>query len=104
MSPHGIRLDAPEIRAFCSRWNIRELSVFGSVLRDDFRPDSDVDFLADFDEDDGWDLIDEVHMRQELERIVGRKVDLLTRYALDTDCSASFRESVLARVERIHAR
>jgi uncharacterized protein len=46
MAAHGIDLDIPAIQDYCRKWKITELSLFGSVLRDDFRPDSDIDFLV----------------------------------------------------------
>ena len=54
-----------------------EFSLFGSVLRDDFRPDSDVDVLVKIEEDAPWDLLDIVEMTDELHKIFGRKVDML---------------------------
>jgi predicted nucleotidyltransferase len=67
---------------FCRRWRVTELSFFGSVMREDFRPDSDVDVLVTFDSDAGWSLLDIVTMQDELGSILGRKVDLLEEAAL----------------------
>ncbi|MCU0507143.1 MAG: nucleotidyltransferase family protein [Anaerolineae bacterium] len=72
-----------QIRAFCERWKITELSVFGSVLRDDFRPDSDIDLLVSFAPHAGWSLFDLAHMEEELEQMLGRDVDLVTRRGLE---------------------
>lgn len=60
---------------FCRRWKIAELRVFGSALREDFRPDSDLDLLVRFSPDADWSLTDHVAMEEELSGIVGRKVD-----------------------------
>ncbi len=103
MVKHGIELDSEAIRDFCRRWKVRELSVFGSILRDDFRPDSDVDFLIEWMDDTEWDLFDLVHMQRNLKKIVGRPVDLLTRYSVEHDPSIAFRQSVLSGTERIYA-
>jgi predicted nucleotidyltransferase len=65
------------IADFCKKWGIVKLSVFGSILRDDFRADSDVDFLAEFAPGAKRGFISEFEMEEELENIVGRKVDLL---------------------------
>ena len=65
-----------EIRAFCGRWRIARFSVFGSVLRDDFRPDSDVDVLIAFRSDAEWSLWDWTDMVEELKSLCGRNVDL----------------------------
>lgn len=56
MTRHGVQIDTASIIAFCRKWKIRELSVFGSILGDNFRPDSDIDFLAEFEEDDNATL------------------------------------------------
>jgi predicted nucleotidyltransferase len=65
------------IAAFCELWKIKELSLFGSVLRDDFRPDSDVDVLIAFEPNVPWSLFDWVEMIDEFKDIFGRKVDLV---------------------------
>ena len=67
---------------FCRKWKVAELSVFGSVLRNDFRPDSDVDLLVTFAFDAQWTLYDWTEMIDELREIFGRKVDLLSLQAL----------------------
>ena len=81
MSPR-IRIDYDRIAAFCRRWNVIELSLFGSVVREDFRPDSDVDVLVTFGPDAPWHLMHLVEMREELEQIFGREVDLVEKTAL----------------------
>ncbi len=77
-------LDIPmdRIEAFCRKWKIREFSLFGSVLRDDFRPDSDVDVLVSFEPDAPWDLFHLVEMRDELIALFGRDVDLVEKEGL----------------------
>ncbi len=83
-----------EIADFCRRHYIRRLSLFGSVLRDDFSPDSDVDVLVEFEPGHvpGWEI---VSMGDELSEIVGRKADLHTPASL----SPYFRDEVLAEAE-----
>ena len=71
-----------EISVFCRRNRIREMAFFGSVLRDDFRPDSDVDVLVDFESNAGHSLFDFVRMEDELSRLFGRKVDLVEKHGL----------------------
>lgn len=71
-----------KVAAFCKRWKISEFSLFGSVLRDDFRPDSDVDVLVSFHEKAGWSLWDLIEMREQLEKMFGRKVDLVEKEAI----------------------
>jgi predicted nucleotidyltransferase len=78
------RVDLPpeQVSAFCRKWQIAELSLFGAVLRDDFRPDSDVDILVEFRPDHPWSLYDVVDMEDELAALVGRPVDLVMKGGL----------------------
>lgn len=71
-----------QIAGFCQRWHITEFALFGSVLRDDFRPDSDIDILVTFSSDSSWSLFDWVDMREELETLFGRKVDIADKEGL----------------------
>src|SRR5438874_11661219 len=103
MIAHGIDLNSEAIREFCHKWKIRELSVFGSILRDDFRPDSDVDFLADFVEDAEWDLFNHMDMEDELAEIVGRDVDLLTRFGVESSRNRFLKREILSHLERVYA-
>ena len=77
----GLRIDIPreQLADFCKRWKIIELAVFGSVLRDDFRPDSDVDVLVTFADGARWSLFDIVDMEDQLKELFGREVDLSER-------------------------
>ena len=83
------------IASFCRRNGIRRLWLFGSVLRADFGPDSDVDFLVDFQPDARAGLLDMAAMEIELGRLLGRKVDLRT----PAEISRHFREQVMASAE-----
>jgi len=71
-----------KIVQFCQRWKIRELALFGSALRDDFGPESDLDFLVTFAADADWGLFEHVHMQQELQTMLQRSVDLISKRAL----------------------
>jgi predicted nucleotidyltransferase len=73
---------AAQISAFCQRWKVTELALFGSVLRDDFRPDSDIDVLLTFDPDARWSLFGWVDMKDELETLFERKVDIADKEGL----------------------
>ena len=77
-------IDVPmeKIAEFCRRWKVRRFSLFGSVLRDDFGPDSDVDVLVSLQPDSTWDLLDLVDMRDELTALFGREVDLVEEEGL----------------------
>ncbi len=101
MNRHGIEFDSEELRAFCRKWKIRELCVFGSILRDDFRPDSDIDFLADFEEDADWDAFDHMDMEDELEAMFGRGVDLVGRTAIEASNNRFYKREILGNAERV---
>lgn len=75
-----IRIPLPhsEVEAFCRKWQIEELSLFGSVLREDFSTDSDVDVLVTFKPEARWSLFDFVEMKDELSEILHREVDLVS--------------------------
>ena len=103
MTRHGIELDSEEIKSFCRKWKIKELSVFGSILRDDFRADSDVDFLAEFGEEAEWDLSEHVDMEEELGKILGRSVDLIDRPTMVQHDNWLLRKAILSSEEKIYA-
>ena len=94
-----VQLDREALSDFCQKWRIRELSIFGSALRDDFDSDSDLDFLVSFEPQSGWDLWDMVAMRDELISIVGREVDIVVKEALRNPYR---RKEILAHREVIH--
>ena len=90
-----IAMSLDELTRFCRRWKIRELALFGSALRDEFGPDSDVDILVDFDEDADWSLLNHIQMQQELQTLLGREVDLISKRALERSRNWLFRREVL---------
>lgn len=79
--PH-LALSDDRIAGFCRRWKITEMSVFGSVVREDFRHDSDIDVLVSFEAGAGWSLLDLVTIQEELAAVLGRPVDLIEEAAL----------------------
>jgi len=95
MSKH--RLDIPKelIEDFCRRHHITRLSIFGSYLREDFGPESDIDFLVEFDQRYIPTLFDVAGMEIELSEMLDRKVDLRTAQ----DLSRYFRDEVVAQAE-----
>ena len=78
------KIDIPrdKIEDFCKQWKIAEFSIFGSALREDFSPKSDVDVLISFEPDIPWSLYDWVDMIEELRGILGREVDLVEKSGL----------------------
>jgi len=94
MTYHGVEIPKDKIAEFCRKHHIKKLALFGSVLRDDFRPESDVDVLVEFEPDHVPGLAF-FSMQEELAEILGRKVDLNTPQCL----SKYYRDEVLAEAE-----
>lgn len=91
----NIEIPKEKIADFCRKWKIAEFSLFGSVLRDDFRPDSDVDALVSFSPDAEWSLLDHMAMEEELSSIFGRTVDLVSRRAIERSQNYIRRKAIL---------
>ena len=102
----SVAIDIPEaqLEAFCEKWQIRKLELFGSVLRDDFRPDSDVDVLATFDSNASLSLFDLVDAEFELQEIFRRPVDLLDRSSVERSENWIRRRRILESARKIYAR
>jgi predicted nucleotidyltransferase len=91
------------VAAFCQRWNIVELALFGSILREDFSPQSDIDVLVRFQDGVQVSLADFVQLADELEAMFGRKVDLLTRSSVEQSRNYLRRKEILNTAEVIYA-
>ena len=102
VSRNGMTLPMEQIVEFCRRWKIRQLEVFGSFLRDDFRPDSDLDFLYTFAADVHWTLLDLVTMDQELSAIVGRRGGPGEPLAVERSHNSIRRRHILGTAEPIY--
>lgn len=100
-----VSIDIPmdRIADFCRRWRITELSLFGSVLRADFRPDSDIDVLVTFEPGARWSLLDIAHMQGELEGVFGRKVDLGEKSWVERSENSIRKRSILDSLVPIYA-
>ena len=98
------KIEVPEqqIADFCRRWKITELALFGSVLRADFGPESDVDVLISFEPDPPWTLLDQVRMQNELEQILGRPVDLITREGIERSRNQFRRKEILTSAKVVY--
>ena len=97
-----IAIPTDGIAAFCERWQVTELALFGSVLRDDFRPESDIDVLIAFREGARHTLFDMVHMEEELKALFGREVDLVSRRGIERSRNHLRRKAILESAESIH--
>ena len=100
----GIQIEVPKekIAAFCRRNHIRELALFGSALRRDFRSDSDVDVLVEFEPGQELGLTALVTMENELSEILGRKADIVERQAVERSENYIRRRYVLQSVEKVY--
>ena len=99
---HGLKISRDRIAEFCRRWKITEFALFGSVLRDDFRPDSDIDVLVAFMPGASWRFYDLISMKEELESMFGRPVDLVEKRLVE--CSENYirRKHILKHMETIY--
>ncbi len=100
-----IRIDIPEerIAEFCEKWQIQEFALFGSVLSDDFKPNSDLDVLVTFHENAKPTLFDVVRMENELIELFGREVDLVSRRGLEFSRNYLRRNAILSSAETVYA-
>jgi uncharacterized protein len=100
---NNVTPEPAQIRGFCLRWKVTELAMFGSAVREDFRPDSDVDVLVTFAADARWTLFDLAAMQDELEQIFGREVDLVSRRGLEASENYLRRKHILESAQVIYA-
>ncbi|MBE9141436.1 nucleotidyltransferase family protein [Nodosilinea sp. LEGE 07088] len=102
---NSLQIDlAPDtIQRFCHKWQITELSLFGSVLRDDFRPDSDIDVLVTFAPDAPWSLLDLVNMEYELANLTGRDVDLIEKRVIEKSPNPIRKAKILGTAQVIYS-
>ncbi|WP_271254463.1 nucleotidyltransferase family protein [Pseudanabaena sp. Chao 1811] len=99
----NINLPMPQIVEFCDHWQIVEFALFGSVLRDDFRSDSDIDCLVVFAPESQNSLLDLVTMEWQLEDIFHRKVDLVSKQAVIDSPNWIRRKAILNTAQVIYA-
>jgi predicted nucleotidyltransferase len=101
----GVQIELPRagLAAFARRWRITEIALFGSAVRDDFRPDSDVDVLVTFDPDAHHGLFALARMQNELSELVGRPVDLIPIDAVLQSENRRRRERILSSASVVYA-
>ena len=99
----AIALPKEAIADFCGRWKIDKFYLFGSVLRNDFRPDSDIDAMVTFSHNSSWSLFDLVAMKEELEEVCLRKVDLMTRASIQNSENWIRRKEILETARLFYA-
>ena len=98
---NAIALPIDQINKFCPQWQIIELSLFGSILRDDFPGDSDIDILVAFAPTANWGLLDRAQMQEELETLLSRRVDLISKRAIDRSSNPIRRPEILSTAQTI---
>lgn len=98
-----LQTDKVRIAEFCEKWGVAELAIFGSALRPDFGPHSDIDFLITFKANSKRTLFDLTNMQDELQEIFGRGVDLVARPALEASRNYVRRKSILESAKTVYA-
>ncbi len=98
----NIFLPQKEIADFCHRWRINEFALFGSVLRDDFGPSSDLDILVTFAPAADWSLFDHLRMEEELSHLLNREIDLLSRQAVEHSHNKLRRQEILNTAQVVY--
>lgn len=94
-----VQVDQAKLAGLCHRYQVRELSVFGSAARGEMRPDSDVDLLVEFQPGARIDLVDHAGLMLDLEKLLGRRVDLVSKRAL----KPLIRDSILQDARLVYA-
>lgn len=98
-----IPLDMEKIKQFCEKWKIVEFSLFGSVLTDDFRPDSDVDVMVEFAEDARPTFFTLTDIEDGLKEMFGHEIDLVTKRSVTTSENHLMRRSILSNKRTLYA-
>jgi len=98
-----MKIPERKISAFCKRWRITEFAIFGSALGEDFHSESDVDVLVSFADDAKTTLFDMVRMKDELEKIFERDVDLISKRGVEQSRNYLRKKSILGSAQVIHA-
>ncbi|MEX2571933.1 MAG: nucleotidyltransferase domain-containing protein [Gemmatimonadota bacterium] len=99
-----MKVDLPQtaVAEFCERWRIAEMALFGSALREDFNPASDIDVLVTFAPGADWSLLDHVRMESELAEVLGRPVDIVTRRGVERSRNPVRRQEILSSARSVY--
>ncbi|MBD1813807.1 nucleotidyltransferase domain-containing protein [Microcoleus vaginatus DQ-U2] len=100
----ALALPIEQITKFCQQWQIIELSLFGSILREDFHADSDIDIQVAFAPTADWSLLDRAQMQEELEAVLSRRVDLISKRAIDRSSNWIRRQEILSTAQTIYVK
>ena len=99
----NLRVSKETIAEFSRKWKITEFALFGSVLREDFHPDTDVDVLVTFSPDSDWGVEHLLDMKEELEALFGRAVDLVEKRLVEESRNYIRRKHILSHMEAVYA-
>lgn len=100
----NFQIPLAKIAEFCQKWEIVEFALFGSVLRDDFNSNSDIDCLVEFSRYADWSLFDRVKMKEELALILARKVDLVNRKSIENSENWLRKQEILKSTKVIYVK
>lgn len=103
MNINELNIKGEQLEEVCKRFSIKELALFGSVLRDDFNKDSDIDLLYVFEDDVEYSLFDIVRIKEELQNLFNRPVDFVSRKAIERSRNIYKRKSILNNTKVIYA-
>ncbi|MBN1393213.1 MAG: nucleotidyltransferase family protein [Sedimentisphaerales bacterium] len=103
MTPNNLGIEAIKIGDFCRRWKINKLAIFGSALREELRPESDIDLLVTFGGDANWTMFDHFKMEDELTHLFGREVDLINIRAIEENPNPIIQSEILDSARQIYA-
>ncbi len=103
MTPRDFGIDTGKIADFCRRWKISRLAAFGSIVRGELGPDSDIDLLVTFSSDADWTMFDHFTMEEELSHLFGREVDLISVRAVEENPNPITRREILDSARQIYA-
>lgn len=95
-------ITAEQLAAFCQHWHVAELALFGSILRDDFRPNSDIDILVSYQPTAKRGLFEKITMKEELEILLHRNVDLVSKQAIGQSRNWIRRKNILDSAQIIY--
>lgn len=103
MTINSIKLPEDKLKEICLKNQVKELSIFGSALRDDFNSSSDIDLLVTFNDNTGYSLFDIVRIKEEFEQFLERPVDLVNRNAIERSKNKYRKKAILESAKVIYA-
>ena len=103
MTPMSLGIGAEKIADFCRQWKIERLAIFGSAAKGELLPASDIDLLVTFSQDADWTMFDHFTMEEELSRLFGRDVDLISLRAVKENPNPISRREILNSARQIYA-